>query len=377
MSKYIHIVSFDIPYPADYGGVIDVFNKVKALHNKRCKIILHCFAYSRPEREELDKYCEQVYYYPRRTGFLSQLSILPYIVYSRRSDILLDRLSSDDYPVLFEGLHSCYYLHHKKLRFKKKLVRTHNIEHRYYYRLFLAGKNLRAKVFFLIESFKLFFYQNILRYSDAILAISQPEKEYFNKKFGKCILVNAFHTSNEVSISPGIGKYLLFHGNLSVPENEKTALFLLENVFSEIDYPVIIAGKKPSDVLIKKAAKLNNVRLIRSPEQQTMKKLISEAQIGFAISFQSTGIKLKLLEFLFSGRFCIANTRVLNNTGLEDLCEKANSPSEIVIRIKQLMSKEFTNELISFRKVALRLYYNQKNAETIINTLGELEDSMP
>ena len=30
--KHLHIVSFSIPYPANYGGVIDVFYKLVALH---------------------------------------------------------------------------------------------------------------------------------------------------------------------------------------------------------------------------------------------------------------------------------------------------------------------------------------------------------
>ena len=30
-NKKIHIVSFDIPYPPNYGGIIDVFYKIKTL----------------------------------------------------------------------------------------------------------------------------------------------------------------------------------------------------------------------------------------------------------------------------------------------------------------------------------------------------------
>ena len=30
-NKYLHIVSFDVPYPANYGGVIDVYYKLVAL----------------------------------------------------------------------------------------------------------------------------------------------------------------------------------------------------------------------------------------------------------------------------------------------------------------------------------------------------------
>ncbi len=31
MDKYLNIVSFNIPYPANYGGVIDVYYKLEAL----------------------------------------------------------------------------------------------------------------------------------------------------------------------------------------------------------------------------------------------------------------------------------------------------------------------------------------------------------
>ena len=79
----IHIISFDVPLPANYGGVIDVFYKIKALHKAGIKIKLHCFYYGREKNVELEKYCENVYYYPRKTSFFTHLSISPYIVKSR------------------------------------------------------------------------------------------------------------------------------------------------------------------------------------------------------------------------------------------------------------------------------------------------------
>jgi len=41
--KHLHIISFDIPYPANYGGVIDVFYKLRALVSAGIKIHLHAF----------------------------------------------------------------------------------------------------------------------------------------------------------------------------------------------------------------------------------------------------------------------------------------------------------------------------------------------
>ena len=53
----LHIVSFDVPFPPNYGGVVDVFYKIRALHKLGVKIHLHCFEYGRGEQKELDKYC--------------------------------------------------------------------------------------------------------------------------------------------------------------------------------------------------------------------------------------------------------------------------------------------------------------------------------
>ena len=45
----LHIVSFDIPWPPNYGGIIDVFYKIRALHGAGVQIHLHCFEYQRQQ----------------------------------------------------------------------------------------------------------------------------------------------------------------------------------------------------------------------------------------------------------------------------------------------------------------------------------------
>jgi hypothetical protein len=56
-----------VPFPADYGGAIEEFYKIKSLHAAGVKIYLHCFVYSgRTKQKELEKYCEQVFYYERK-----------------------------------------------------------------------------------------------------------------------------------------------------------------------------------------------------------------------------------------------------------------------------------------------------------------------
>ncbi|MEI7802398.1 MAG: mannosyltransferase, partial [Bacteroidota bacterium] len=45
MTNQLHIISFNVPYPPDYGGVIDVYYKIKALKEAGVKIHLHCYEY--------------------------------------------------------------------------------------------------------------------------------------------------------------------------------------------------------------------------------------------------------------------------------------------------------------------------------------------
>jgi hypothetical protein len=47
MAKHLHIISFNVPYPLIMAGVIDVFYRIKALHDAGVKIHLHCFQYGR------------------------------------------------------------------------------------------------------------------------------------------------------------------------------------------------------------------------------------------------------------------------------------------------------------------------------------------
>ena len=162
--KHLHIVSFDIPFPADYGGVIDVYYKVKALAALGVKVHLHCFEYGRAHAPELEALCAEVHYYERHTGKHQLLNSLPYVVVSRRSEELVDRLCQDEHPILFEGLHTCHHLGDPRLNGRARIVRTHNVEHAYYaalaraeragrrlminfsYRFSAASRQLKAQV---------------------------------------------------------------------------------------------------------------------------------------------------------------------------------------------------------------------------------------
>ena len=76
---------------------------------------------------------------------------------------LLKNLLENDYPILFDGLHTCYYINHPQLQGRMKIYRESNIEHDYYRHLAKAETNLIKKYFFLVEAWRFERYQEILK----------------------------------------------------------------------------------------------------------------------------------------------------------------------------------------------------------------------
>ncbi|MBN2681235.1 MAG: glycosyltransferase [Bacteroidales bacterium] len=372
MKKHLHIVSFNVPYPADYGGVIDVFYKLESLHKAGVEIILHCFEYGRPKAEILESFCKKVYYYKRKSGLKYFISKTPYIVNTRISDILLQNLANDKFPVLFEGLHTCGILNNGLLEDRLKIVRAHNVEHHYYRQLAGIENKFKERFFFKKEASKLEKFERILVMANCVLSISPNDHTHFNNLYQNSLFVPAFHPNEKVKSKEGRGNYVLYHGNLSVAENCKAANFLIENVFSKIKgIPVKIAGKNPDKSIFANASKhLRDYEIIANPSNQRMSQLIENAQINVLPTFQSTGIKLKLIAALFSGRHCIVNHDMVDNTGLESLCSIKDSAQEIAEEIKRLFSITFTKMQVESRTEILNSgFLNFQNAAKIVELL--------
>ena len=362
-----------MPYPPDYGGVFDLFYKIKTLHQLGIKIHLHCFEYGRGEQPELNQYCEEVDYYQREKLIQGIPLRLPYIVSSRINPEMIKKISKDKYPVLLEGIHCTYYLYHGELNNRKVLVRLHNVEYEYYHQLSKSTNNFYKKIYYKIESRLLKKYESIIARKGKLLAVNEKDKLTYQKVFSAKDLafLPVFLPFQKVNSQTGKGDFCLYHGNLSVAENEKSALWLLKNIFNQlINFSFIIAGKNPSEALKKESAKNKNARLVENPSEKEMSELIRNAHIHLLPSFNSTGIKIKLLNALFNGKFIITNAASLEGTGLESLCSIEETASGYIKRIRELFEIPFGENEINKRKALLEnLYDNDKNAHQLMKWL--------
>ena len=373
MDKQLHIICLNVPYPVNYGGVYDLFYKLPALQRQGVNIHLHCFLKDRREQPELNKYCEHVYYYKRNTGRKAISSKLPYIVASRNSETLLQRLLEDDHPILMEGVHSTYLTTDKRFDNRKKFVRLHNVEAEYYQQLFKHSRNLKKKLYYRREAKLLAAYERKLSHNAAAFwTVTEKDAAHYKMHYD-CPNVEylpLFIPEWEVTSQEGMGTHCLYHGNLEVEENEKAACWLLKNVFQKLDVPLVIAGNNPSKKIIDLVKANPQASLAVNPSEKQMQDVIAKAHINVLPSFNSTGIKIKLVNALFNGRHCVVNKEMIEGTRLAEMCHVLKSATEFKERISFLYHEPLTTAEKELRKTILpQEFCNEENAKQIIKTI--------
>lgn len=375
----LHVVSFQMPYPPDYGGVIDVYYKLKALKEAGCRVTLHTFCYGREPDSRLDEVVEETKYYDRREGLLSQVSLLPYIVRSRAVGKLYRDLEKDDDPILFEGLHTCRFLPRLAKRGRCLMVRAHNVEHDYYRMLARSEGSCWKKVYYMIESWKLRRYERVLKDASVIFAISEADVDYFRREYEGVSVEHlpAFFDDEHKWEEKGAremngGIDILYHGNLEVMENERAALFIIDRVKPLLakGTRVVVAGHNPGRKL-KASCERSGVELVDNPESEELDRMIATARVNLLVSDQPTGVKLKLMKVLALGRGgCVVNSNLVTDRKLGELCKKADSPEAIARAVGEYLLTPLTEEEADARRAKfLESYSTRRGALKICSRL--------
>ena len=370
-NRRLHIIVFDIPYPANYGGAIDVFYRLKALSQSGIKITLHCFFKGElTNYNELESLCEKVYYYRRKTTWKQMLHLRPYAVVSRTSDELLQNLLADNDPIMFEGLVCCALMNHPLLAKRTKFLRECNIEHEYFYHLGKSADNFGNKLYYFADALRLKFFERIVKHAQAVLAIAHQDEAHFAVNYPalKVVYLPASHPNTHVNIPTGLGQYILYHGNLDVSENYNAARLIAENVASQLpDIPFVFAGRYHNHNLDSVLAAHPNIRIVPNPSEIEMQQLVRDAQIHLLITAQATGLKLKLLNVLYNGRHILVNDKMVEGTDLAPLCVQANSIKELPSLCRKYMTLPVSKEDIALRKKLLGESYDQLSIISVLH----------
>jgi len=330
---------------------------------------LHCFVEKIPTTQETETYCAAVYYYKNSRSRLDLFSKLPFSVRSRQDKKLLANLEAIDAPILFESLKTTCLVYQDQLAKRRKILRFHNIEHLYFEGIAASEKNLLRKLVFKWEAFKYKGYEKILSRFDRIAALSHYENNYVNSHFGNSTYIPVFHGNEKVSNLDGIGKYALYHGDLRMSDNKRVAENLIE-VFREIpDVELVIAaGAAFEDYFTKRIKGLNHIKYVTLKDFAHLKQLINDSHINLVFSYQKSGTKLKLMNALFYGRFCIINDNIMDDPKIQPLCEIANTNQAIIDQVNRL--KHISYHGYAQRQQLLETHMSDyKNAQTLVDLI--------
>ena len=340
-------------------------------HNSKRRCELHCFESSRSKNERLEEYCEKVYYYSRNRSFTKQLSLKPFIVSSRNDHKLLENLKRLKLPIVFEGIHSTYFLNHPELKGYKKLLRAHNKEHEYYRSLAGLESNFIKALYYRFESNKLKRYEKKLHACDSICSISLKDQQHFSKRFPDASQwLPSFHGNKRLKSLEGKGYFALFHANLAVNDNMKSALFLID-VFSTIDYPLVIAGNTEDKKFLQLVDRHKNISFIPLQDREQLIELMKRAHINVFYTYQSAGMKTRILQAAFNSRFILCNSKMIDGSQLESICSLATDKQSFRKEILKLAETDYGAAQMDMKKKALKNYRDATNAKRLITLLFE------
>src|SRR5438128_5949873 len=128
-----------------------------------------------------------------------------------------------------EGVHCTYPVLDKRFENRKKFVRIHNMEHQYYKQLFSCSHHAFKKMYYWWESYLLKQYERqLVNKATAFWAVTQKDAMYYRIGLG-CQTMDylpLFLPSWQVQCKEGMGTFCLYHGDLSVDENEYASAWL-------------------------------------------------------------------------------------------------------------------------------------------------------
>lgn len=352
--KNLHIVTFAVPYPANYGGAIDAWNRIVALSRLGVQIKLHCFLYRNFRSQSvIREYVREVHYYPRVVWPALFAKGQPYVVTSRKCRHLLKRLQADNDPILFDGIQATGY--HADLPGRVRMLRAHNIEHEYYGQLAEEGTGVKSLVY-KREALCLHEYETAIAKSfDAVFAISPHDYQWYQQQGATAILMPPFHGLSKIDIKPGQGDYMLYQGDLSIEINQAALLDLLKQLPEDNPLPIVVAGRSGSKTFESILAEKDNIQRKADVTDSEMIEWVRNAQMTIIHSLHLAGMKLKLFTALYHGRHILASDNCKTHTPL-DRSIHYYAPGELSASVGQYIHRAFTAADIQERTEVLQAH---------------------
>ncbi|QXP59907.1 hypothetical protein [Olleya sp. HaHaR_3_96] len=306
--------------------------------------------------------------YKRKTNLFIHFSRIPFIVKSRTCNKLTEKLIEIGFPILYEGLNSTRTLDLMSRKGIKTFVRLHNIEHNYYKNIGKLEDSFFKKIYYLFEAYRLKKYQSVLKNADILFTISPKENIYFSSLFNNVVYLPVFQSKKEL-LKTESSQFCLFHGDLRLSDNIRAAEFLISFFSVKTDKKLVIASSFENLVLNLKIKKSANIVFEKIEFLSDLELLFSKTAVHILLSYQSSGIKLKLLNSLFTDSYVLSNHKIIEGTELETCCELFETEEDLLLLINKLYGLKISLEERVNRLNRLKAFNTNNSIQKIISNL--------
>jgi glycosyltransferase involved in cell wall biosynthesis len=367
----ILVVCSDFPYPADHGGRVDTWGRIKVLAELGWKIHLLVCGKQMPSEDDMQvvyTYVEEIKLCNRRSKLADLLHVIPMQAQSRKELRHVNLTEDYDY-VLLEGDYVYPILNNPKIKHDHVILRVHNDEAIYFKALARSTKNVIHKMYYHMESSKFANLQKkMIEKVDNYLFISNKEFESFQRQnpAAKSLFLPPPVTKDVFRVNSFQSKHVVFIGSLFMPNNREAIQWYLEHIhplmLKEPDYKFIVAGNSRKQSL----SWLESYDLTRVIVHDTPKCLDDIYKSGYLFvnpMQNGAGVKLKTIEAIQNGLPVISTSIGYEGTGLVDNKHimVADQPEEFYRRMKQLFDNpEQARAMLESSQNFIRTHYNHK-----------------
>jgi len=345
---------------------------IKALHAEGTKIQLHLFIEKNNLSNSLQLECESIHYYKQKKGHTGFCFDMPYSVSSRSDESLLERLNQNDFPIIFHGIESTYFLSRGHFHNRKIIIRLQTWKHLKYKKLFHTHPIGLHKIKYKLKELRYKKFEHVLssKYTCAIIpSANESIITSCTNDLSNETLPHFIGMSTPMGIE-GNGHYCLFHGDFSNKSTQVTAQWLLNEVFNQVELPFVVVAKNPSVEIENLAHEKMHTCIVANPSDKELVELIKKAHIHILPINELSEEKNDLILSSQLGRHILINRERPANKGLQSICHIARTATEFKQKITALFDLPFTNTDIEKReRVTREEFDDKKNASKLLKLL--------
>ena len=382
-------VCTDLPYPPIHGGLVDMWNRIHALHGLGVELDVVATVADEPSKEDrrcVESLVRRLILCPRKRGGKGIFSVKPGHC-AIRSSLRKVRLEDDYDAVLLETEFTSEILLNNSLRAGTSIIRVANDECRFALQTMRSERSWLLKVYFLAEALRIWLHSaRTLPSVNMLWFISLDERERYDRRTGERLRQATAFLPTAVNLSflaqpPLAGRQVLFVGNLWAAFNLQAVEWYLSNVHSRLSdiegYSFAITGStrgQGSKRLEELCARFNNVSLHfdvedTSPCYESSAVFVNPMQRG-------AGVKLKTVEAALRGLPIVSTGVGAEGSGLVDEFHyrRAEDPAQFAEKVRELLlDKAMAGELVRRTQAYIVEHYDQR--KVLARLLEQVQES--